>query len=292
VLAAIAAACTSATKGVSVNPTTSASASTPTKALPLGLYESDNQLDYTFPVQYSYAIQYYGWWEGFQSAEALNAWHRGITTFAELQTCGDPCDSKGVPIRGVMDGLYDSYLRSFAEAVKAFHHPVLMTFDHEMNGGWYPWGHGKTSAKQWIAAWQYVTSRISAIAPNVRWVWAPNVEDGAASFNQYWPGIGYANPHVDLVGLDGYLIQGSTWANTFAPSVVAIQALAGGKYPFMVTETGVSATDTNSVAQIDDLVAGARSANSSALMYFNMDAQGVWSLTAAERSELIKKAAS
>jgi hypothetical protein len=259
----------------------------PAAPLPLGLYQSSNNAQYSFPVTPAYAIQYYGWYEPFQTADAQAAWNAGTETFVELQTCGNPCNaSTSVPITNVISGTYDSYLVKFADAVAAFGHPVLLTFDHEMNGAWYPWGDTTITPAQWIAAWQHVTSIISSIAPNAVWVWAPNIEQGAAPVGSYWPGNGYVDPHVDAVGLDGYFQNsGSTWANTFSQSVRDVMAASGAVYPFVVAETGVPSTDSNGVSQIDNLVAGARSVGAAALMYFDSGAK--WSLTPAEQSELV-----
>jgi hypothetical protein len=255
--------------------------------LPFGLFQIDNDGQYSFPVTPAYAIQYYGWYEPFQTADAQAAWNAGTEMFAELQTCGNPCNSStSVPITGVINGTYDSYLISFATAVAAFGHPVMLTFDHEMNGNWYPWGDTEITPTQWIEAWQHVTSVISSIAPNAIWVWAPNIEPGAASVAPYWPGNGYPNPHVNIVGLDGYLEDpGATWANTFSQSVSDVMAASGGAYPFIVAETGVASTDPNSVAQIDGLLAGARSAGAVAVMYFDSFAE--WALSPAEQSALV-----
>jgi hypothetical protein len=267
----------------------SAAARSPGSAAPLrlGLYQSSNNAQYSFPVTPAYAIQYYGWYEPFQAADAQAAWNAGTETFAELQTCGNPCNaSTSIPITSVINGTYDSYLVKFADAVGAFGHPVLLTFDHEMNGAWYPWGDTTITPAQLIAAWQHVTSIISSIALNATWVWAPNIEQGAASVESYWPGNGYLNPHVSVVGLDGYLQNSrSTWANTFSQSVRDVTAASGGMYPFVVAETGVPSTDSNGVSQIDQLVAGARSVGAAALMYF--DSGTKWALTPAEQSELI-----
>lgn len=272
---------------VAVMPFSLVTAKASATALPFGLFQVGNNLDYSFPVTPGYAIQYYGWQESFRTAEAQAAWDNGTETFAEMQTCGNPCYATGVPIADVINGTYDNYLTTFANSVKSFHHPVLITFDHEMNGGWYPWGDTEISPGTWIRAWQHVTSLISSIAPNVRWVWAPNVEQGARSFAAYWPGIGYLNPHVSVIGLDGYLGQAScTWANTFARSVTDAELASGGRYPFVVAETGVASTDPDSIWQLDDLVSGAKSSGAMALMYF--DKGSVWSLTPAEQSDFIK----
>lgn len=256
-------------------------------ALPFGLYKSGNNGQYSFPVTPAYAVQFYGWDETFQTADAQAAWKDGTEIYAELQTCGNPCNSSTrVPITGVINGTYDSYLVSFAEKVAAFGHPLLLTFDHEMNGNWYPWGDTEITPTQWIDAWQHVTSVISSIARNAIWVWAPNIEQGAAAVANYWPGKGYSNPHVNMVGLDGYFRNsGSTWANTFSQSVTDVMAASAGAYPFIVSETGVASTDSNAVSQIDNLIAGARSAGAAALMYF--DANAEWALTPAEQSEFV-----
>jgi len=256
---------------------------TTTKALPFGLFESTNNLQYSFPAKPTYAIQYYGWQEGFQTTDADAAWAKGTQTFAELQTCGNPCDTTGVPISGVTNGTYDAYLTAFANEVKAFGHPVLLTFDHEMNGSWYPWGDTKITSTQWKAAWDHVTSHISAIAKNVTWVWAPNIEQGAVKVAPYWPGTA---GHVGLVGLDGYFQNtGSTWANTFTTSYKDVLAASGSKYHFVVAETGVPATDSNNLTQINNLVAGARSVKASGLMYF--DSGTKWSLSKAEQTRFV-----
>jgi Glycosyl hydrolase family 26 len=271
-------------------PTAAASASTQQPApvpLPFGLFESSNNLQYSFPVTPQYAVQYYGWYENFQTADAQAAWNAGTETFAELQTCGNPCDAAtGYPIANVINGTYDSYLKNFANTVAAFGHPVLLTFDHEMNGSWYPWGDTEITPTQWIEAWQHVTSLISSIAPNALWVWAPNIEQGAAPVADYWPGNGYLTPNVSIVGLDGYLQNsGSTWANTFSQSIRDVMTASGGTYPFIVAETGVPAADSNNVSQIDNLVAGARSVDAAALMYF--DSGTKWAFTPAEQSEFV-----
>ena len=48
----------------------------------------------------------------------------------------------------------------------------------------------------------------------------------------------------------------------------------------MVTETGVTSADTNSLSQIDDLINGARSVNAKAVMYFDSNQ---WALTSGHR---------
>src|SRR5215831_10444999 len=96
-------------------------------ALPFGLYESSNDLQYSFAAVPDYAIQFYGWQEAFQATAVQDAWNAGTESFLELQTCGNPCDqATSVPLAGVIAGNYDTYLTDFADAAAAFGHPVLM----------------------------------------------------------------------------------------------------------------------------------------------------------------------
>ena len=44
-------------------------------------------------------------------------------------------------MNGIAAGYYDGYLRSYADDVRAFGHPVVIGFGHEMNGPWYSWGY-------------------------------------------------------------------------------------------------------------------------------------------------------
>ena len=46
----------------------------------------------------------------------------------------------------IADGGYDSYLRSFADSVREFGHPVVIGFGHEMNAYWYSWGYRTPAA--------------------------------------------------------------------------------------------------------------------------------------------------
>lgn len=254
--------------------------------LPFGLFKSTNNDQYSFPSVPKYAIQYYGWQEGFQTADADAAWKAGTEVYAEMQTCGNPCDTTGVPISGVTNGTYDAYLTSFAKSIKAFGHPVLLTFDHEMNGSWYPWGDTKVTPTQWIAAWQHVAAVMRTYAPNANTVWAPNIEEGAAPVANYWPGKGYPAARVGVIGLDGYYQNtGSNWSNTFAKSVTDLKKV-GGSRTFMITETGVPSTDSNDVSQIDNLIAGARSAKAASVMYF--DSSTKWTFTSKGQAEFVK----
>jgi mannan endo-1,4-beta-mannosidase len=142
-------------------------------------------------------------------------------------------------LSSIAGGSYDSYVRESARTVKGFGSEVLLRFAHEMNGTWYPW-HGSSST--YISAWQHLVTifREEGVA-NVRWVWAPNVDNtGSMPFSSYFPGDSW----VDYVGLDGYnwgATTGNQWKSlreVFAISYAKITQLSSK--PVIFTETSSS----------------------------------------------------
>lgn len=54
----------------------------------------------------------------------------------------------------IVNGRYDSFIRSWAKAAKAWGHPFFLRFDREMNGTWFPWSPGVNgnTAADFVAA--------------------------------------------------------------------------------------------------------------------------------------------
>jgi beta-mannanase len=108
------------------------------------------------------------------------------------------------PLSAIAAGAQDTYVRSWAQAIKAMPGPVLVRFAHEMNGTWYPWAIrvNGNSAGDYVAAFRHVVDVFRAEgATNARFVWAPNVEFvGSSPLEASYPGDTY----VDWVGIDGY----------------------------------------------------------------------------------------
>ncbi|HEX2392738.1 MAG TPA: glycosyl hydrolase [Solirubrobacterales bacterium] len=105
----------------------------------------------------------------------------------------------------VIAGRYDSYIRSFASAAKAWGHPFFLRFDWEMNGTWFPWSEGVNgnNSGEFVTAWRHVHDVFSSVgASNVTWVWCPNVDwnNSLSKLASMYPGDAY----VDWTGLDGY----------------------------------------------------------------------------------------
>ena len=69
--------------------------------------------------------------------------------------------------------------------------PIALSFGHEMNGNWYPWGTAQTTAAEFVAAWRHIHDVFArAGATNVIWVWNPNVINPVPEvpLKPLWPG--------------------------------------------------------------------------------------------------------
>ena len=96
-------------------------------------------------------------------------------------------------LASVIDGTYDPFIRSFAEAAKTWGHPFFLRFNWEMNGFWFPWSEGVNGNKagEYVAAWRHVHDIFTSIgATNATWVWCPYVdpEDGLRDLASLYPG--------------------------------------------------------------------------------------------------------
>ena len=158
----------------------------------------------------------------------------------------------------VINGTYDSYIRSFATAAKGWGHPFFLRFDWEMNGNWFPWSEGVNGNKsgEYVAAWRHVHDIFTQVgATNATWVWCPNVD----SKNQFhdlaslYPGDEY----VDWTGLDGYNWGGSEWTsfgNLFGSTYHRIVDTIAPSKPMIVGEVGSSETGGSKSAWIADML--------------------------------------
>lgn len=151
----------------------------------------------------------------------------------------------------VARGRYDAYLRSYANAVRAYGHQIVISFAAEMNGDWDQWGWHHTSPTTWIHAWRHVVDLFRAQhADNVKWLWAVNLPSPTTGpFQNWWPGADY----VSWVGIDGYyLAPTQTFNNSFQPMITAIRKLTSK--PILLSETAIS--PTVGARKIPDLFAG------------------------------------
>jgi len=175
--------------------------------------------------------QYVGWNNTFSARAATNAWSYGALYYMAWEPFG-------TTVAAIADGRSDGYVTGFAEAVRALNLPVAISFGHEMNGNWYPWGTTQATPAQFVAAWRRIHHLFTqAGASNVIWVWNPNdiypVPD--VKLRPYWPGDSY----VDWVGITGYfgIIGPQTYAGLYAPTIRELRQFT--TKPFIIAETSI-----------------------------------------------------
>lgn len=198
-------------------------------------------------------VMYYsGWYVPFKTSFATTAAQNGAVPLVQM-------DPTGVSVAAVAAGRYDGYLSAYAEAVRAYRHPVIMSFGHEMNGTWYSWGYQKTDPATFVAAWRHVVTLFRALgASNVTWMWTVNVVDDTQRGTipppaPWWPGSSYVN----WVGIDGYYLK-SDWqfAPLFGPTIAKVRELTTD--PILIAETGATVS-SGQPAKIADAFAGIHS---------------------------------
>jgi Glycosyl hydrolase family 26 len=195
-------------------------------------------------------VSYYsGWLEPFKTSFAVAAAKDGAVPLVQI-------DPTGISIEDIASGQYDSYITTYAEAVHAYGHPVILSFGHEMNGYWYSWGYQNTPAATFVAAWRHIVDLFrSHGARNVTWLWTINIIHKRArvpSPKPWWPGSSYVN----WVGIDGYYYNDSnTFATLFGPTIAAVRVFT--RAPILIAETAISPA-ANQPAKVADLFAGIR----------------------------------
>ncbi|MGH3186307.1 MAG: glycoside hydrolase family 26 protein [Streptosporangiaceae bacterium] len=214
------------------------------------------------------AMYYSSWNEPFQTAFASAAGRLRIMPLVRMQPAG-------VSLAEIADGSQDDYLVSYADAVRQYGHPVVLSFGPEMNGDWYSWGYRNASPSDFIAAWRHIVDVFrTQRADNVTWLWT--VESVAAgdaaveSPDAWWPGRKY----VAWVGMDGYYsAPGETFSTLFGPTVTDLRALTGD--PILVAATGAT-SQAGKVAKIADLFAGVRADHLLGLVWSDANGSQDW----------------
>jgi mannan endo-1,4-beta-mannosidase len=190
-------------------------------------------------------VYYSGWPEPFQVGFVKTVANNGAVPIVQI----NPTDAS---IAAIAAGRYDSYLSTYAKAVRSYRHPVILSFGHEMNGYWYSWGYTHTSPTTFVNAWRHIVTLFRKLGvKNVTWLWTINtIQKKVPSPGPWWPGSSYVN----WVGIDGYFINSSSvFASVFGPTIVYVRTLTHD--PILITET--SATPAASQpTKIADLFAG------------------------------------
>jgi mannan endo-1,4-beta-mannosidase len=139
-------------------------------------------------------------------------------------------------LKSIADGASDAYIKTIAQQITTLNLPIAISFGHEMNGDWYPWGRTKATAADFVRAWRHIHDLFDdAGATNVIWVWTPNVITTmpGIKLQQYYPGDAY----VDWAGMIGYytLTGPSTFETLYGSTMRQIRTFT--KKPFFIAET-------------------------------------------------------
>jgi hypothetical protein len=202
---------------------------------------------------------YSGWREPFQTSFAETVRSHGATTILQW-------DPTLASVSKIAAGGYDGYLRSFADSVREFGHPVVIGFGHEMNAYWYSWGYGHVPPSTFVAAWRHIVTLFRAQhADNVTWLWTLQADEAhTGPIASWWPGAQY----VTWVGIDGYYYGPSeTFFSIFGKTIAQVRAFTG--LPVLLSEVAVG-PDAGQARKIPDLFAGMREYGTLGLVWFDI----------------------
>ena len=225
---------------------------------------------------------YSGWGEKFRASFAEAAAKQGAVPLVQI-------NPQGISLAAIASTQYDTYLGTYAAAVRSYRLPVIIGFGHEMNGSWESWGYGHTSPADFVAAWRHIVTLFRTFgADNVTWLWTVNViekQAGIPSPVPWWPGSAY----VTWVGIDGYYATSSmTFAGLFGPTIVAVHTLTTD--PVIVAETGAT-SGASQPGRITDLFAGVRTFGLLGFAWFDAVGKQDWRLTGPATAAALRQGA-
>lgn len=202
----------------------------------LGVFEPDEssyqqiaEFGNTVKRQPNVVLQFSDWGSPFPEPFAAILRAHGAEPLIQLEP-------NGISLASITNGSDDWYLKSYAEQLRDFGGPVILSFGPEPNGNWYPWGWTRLPPAAYVAAWRHVVSALRGYgATNVTWLWTVNVTyPGGGPLADYWPGDAY----VDWVGIDGYFtMPDDMFRSLFVPTIAAVRALSAK--PILLSETAV-----------------------------------------------------
>ncbi len=171
-------------------------------------------------------------------------------------------------LRAIADGAYDRWLRYYAIRARHLGCPIVIGFGHEMNGGWYAWGHGNQAPAQFVAAWRHVVTVFRhQHAANVSWLWTVSDGGSYSALPSYWPGTAYVN----WVGIDGYYYRHTTFWQVFGRIIVQIRKITGR--PILLSEAGIG-QQAGQARTLPELFAGIHRYRLLGLVWFDVSQSG------------------
>lgn len=182
------------------------------------------------------------WDSPFRADAADKSYARGAIPVVSWESWvdGSPADDANFTLASIAGGAHDDYVRTFAKDVAAYGKPVILRFDHEMNGSWYPWGSGVNgnTAEQYQASWRHVHDIFTEEnATNAAWVWSANVVRAIPHGRVPLAGLYPGDDYVDYVGITGYDLGNEPDATAlFQPTTDVVRAFTAK--PFLLSEIG------------------------------------------------------
>ncbi len=252
-------------------PSTPPAVHAPLQATPdsyLGVFEAGSLPGYGSIEEFAQAVgkrpnlvgYYSGWAQPFEMSFAESMYRHGVTPFVQI-------DPTLASVSAIASGVYDDYLRSYADSVRDYGHAVVIGFGQEMNARWYSWGWGRTPPSAFVAAWRHIVTLFSDQgADNVHWLWTIQADQlGTGPILSWWPGARY----VDWVGIDGYYNKPSdTFNSVFVPTIDQVRTFTSK--PILLSETAV-ALHANQYANIINLFNGIVQYRTLGLVWFDKD---------------------
>jgi hypothetical protein len=221
-------------------------------------YEPINEFAKAIGRQPNIVLYYAGWGDPFETGLADEAHAHGAVPFVQM-------DPEYASMTAVAAGRYDAYIRSYADQVRSYGHPVIMGFAAEMDGDWDRWGWHHTSPAAWIAAWRhFVTVFRQQGADNVTWIWTiSQINNGTGPIQDWWPGASY----VTWIGIDGYYyLPYDTFASVFGQTIVQVRMFTDK--PLLLSETAIGPL-AGQAAKIPDLFNGVRANHLLGFVWFD-----------------------
>jgi mannan endo-1,4-beta-mannosidase len=213
---------------------------------------------------------YIGWNTGLDTQAVKNAWSYGALYFQVWEPFG-------VTMKQIASGASDDYVTRFANSVRALDLPIALSFGHEMNGDWYPWGTKDTAPADFVAAWRHIHGIFAkAGATNVIWIWDPN--DMYPVPNVHLKPLYPGDAYVDWVGVTGYWTPNGphTYGTLFLPTLLDIRQFT--RKPFLIAETSVQA-GANQVSSVNALFNAVKTHDDIlGFVWYDYNRQGDWRL--------------
>jgi len=245
--------------------------------------DMEKKLGYKFPITLHYI--YLG--HQFPMEGMRNAYQRGKTVELTMQVMWNikagNTDNKMKNVNfDLIDGLYDGYLRNFAQEAKAFGHPFIFRLNNEMNSTWVRYSGIALLCDPdvYIKVWRHIYDIFEEEGVrNAIWVFNPNDVDYPPlkwnSHVSYYPG----NKYVQMIGLTGYNtgtyykgLTGERWRsfNEIYDPLNEKYTRFYGHFPWMITEFACSSVGGDKGKWINDMF-------SSINKYKNIKAAVWWS---------------